>query len=322
MTRKNKVSSSFLIGIFVLIGFAIFIGVIIWLGETQFMKKTKYFSTYFEASVEGLEKGSSVKYLGVPIGTVDHVGVAPDGKLVEVIMQIEADIEISEKLRVKAEFAGIAGGKFLQLSFPVSEDMLNSYPKLTFKPKYTLIKSAPSGIKEIEIAMREVMNNLRLLEVSKISNETIRFLNSASEFFNNEELYNIISKFNDASLKLDNILYKADTSDFIENIDYTSRKLLQTSDELVSFGIKLNTQLEELMLTQKVENAFAQYDSTMTNTRKIINVLGFRVEDILFTLNETMLELQSTNKQLKKTLKAFTENPSQLLFSEPPPEER
>ncbi len=320
--RKSKITSSFLIGIFVLFGLVLLITTVIWLGETQFMQKNKYYVTYFDGSVGGLEKGSPVKYLGVPVGSVDKVRVAPDGKLVEIVMQIESSLEIENNLRVKAEFAGLAGGKFLQLSYPSNPDILKSHPGLNFDPPYPLIKSSPSGIEEIEIAMREVMNNLRLLKVVEISNETVRFLNSASEFFENEELYSIITKFNESAKKLDNILLKTDTSNFIANIDNTSRKLLKTSEQLMVFGQKLNKQMEDLELTEKVDNAFAQYDTTIINTRKIINVLGFRVEEILYTLNTTMQELQSTNKQLKKSLKAFTENPSQLLFSEPPPEEK
>ena len=322
MARKKKVSSSFLIGAFVLIGVIILAGTIIWLGQTQFMQETAYYATYFEGSVEGLEKGSPVKYLGVPIGSVDRIGVAPDGKLVEVIMQIDSKIQIDRKLRIKAEYAGLAGGKFLQLSYPTSPEVLDAFPKISFEPPFELIKSSPSGIEEIEIAMKEVINNLRLLKVAEISNETVRFLNSASAFFENKELQNTIVKFSESAQHLDNILMRADQTNFISNIESTSYKLLQTSEQLVAFGEKLNKEVESLMLTKKVDYAFAQFDTTMTHTKKIVNVLGYRGEEVLFTLNQTLQELQSTNKQLKKTLKAITENPGQLLFSEPPEVEK
>jgi len=322
MFGSNKITGSFLIGLFVIIGFGLLVGTIIWLGKTQFLEDTKFYVTYFDGSVEGLETGSPVKYLGVPVGTVHRVKVAPDGKMIEIIMQIDKSLDVDTNLRVKAEMAGLAGGKFLQLNYLSSIEMMNAYPKLTFEPEYEVIRSTPSGFEEIEIAMKEVMNNLRLLQVAEISNETLRFLESASYFFENEELFQIVAKLNDASIKFDNILLKADSSHFIVNIENSSLKLLKTSEELLDFGNQLNKQLADLQLTNKVDRAFAQFDSTIYGTRKIINVLGTRTEDILFTLNETLYQLQNTNKELRKAIRVYTDNPGQLLLSQPPPKEK
>lgn len=322
MFGNNKFTTSFFIGIFVILGFGLIVGTIIWLGKTQFLEDTKLYVTYFDGSVEGLEIGSAVKYLGVPVGTIHRVKVAPDGKMVEIVMKIDQTLQVDSNLRVKAELAGLAGGKFLQLNYPTSSDMMTAYPKLSFAPEYDLIRSTPSGIEEIEIAMKEVMNNLRLLQVSEISNETLRFLESASYFFENEDLFTIITRLNDAAIKLDNILLKADSSKFIANIENTSYKLLETSDKLLDFGNKLNKQLVDLQLTQKVDRTFAQFDTTIYGARNFINVLGHRTEDILFTLNETLFQLQNTNKELRKAIRAYTDNPGQLLLSEPPPKEK
>ena len=262
--HKSKIHSSFIIGIFVLIGIVVLTTSIIWLGVSRFSKESKHYVTYFNASIGGLEKGSAVKYLGVPVGTVNRITVAPDGKLVEVVMQVESKIDIDSNLRVKAEMSGITGGKYLQLSYPTNKEMLTRHPKLTFKPPYKVIKSSPSGIEEMEIAMRDVMNNLRLLNVSKISDKTIDFLGSATTFFNNKELYEIVNKLKQASEKIDNLLSQADSSHFIPNIEGTSEKLLATSEQLVSFGKRLNSEIDKLDLSGKVNHAFALYDSTIT----------------------------------------------------------
>ncbi len=324
MTRKHKskIHSSFIVGIFVLIGGILFTISIIWLGVSKFTKESKHYVTYFSASIGGLEKGSAVKYLGVPVGTVNKVRVAPDGKLVEVEMQIESKINIDSNLRVKAEMSGITGGKYLQLSYPTNKEMLVLHPKISFKPPFEIIKSSPSGIDEMEIAMREVMNNLRLLNVSKISNKTIDFLGSATNFFDNKELYEIVTKLKQASGRIDNLLLKADSSRFIPNIENTSEKLLATSEQFVAFGNRLNSEIDKLDLSGKVNHAFALYDSTITNTRKAITAISYKTEDVLSTLNETLIELQITNKKLRKALNNITENPSQMLFSEPPPKEK
>ncbi len=157
---SRRVSSPFLIGLFVILGTIVIIGVAIWLGSSQFMQENVKYVTYFDGSVEGLEKGSPVKYLGVPVGTISDIRVAEDGRLIEVIMSVDMHIKVNDSLRVKSELAGIAGAKFLQLHYPSDIEMMEINPKIAFEAPHSVIKSAPSGFDEIEIAARSVMNEL------------------------------------------------------------------------------------------------------------------------------------------------------------------
>ncbi|MCK5740824.1 MAG: MCE family protein [Chlorobi bacterium] len=319
---KKKLNSAFLTGMFVIFGSIIFVGTILWLGANQFLKENTLYVTYFEGSVEGLETGSPVKYQGVSVGNIKSLRLAPDGRLIEAVMNIDKDIEVTDSLRVKAEMAGIAGGKFLQLFYPTSIDIVDMYPIPQFKPEYYYIRSSPSGIDEIEIAAREVMDNLRQLKINEISEGTISFLKTSTDFFNNEELYSIISNLKNASKNIDNLLKQADSSSVLLNIERTSSTLLATSAKLDEFAKNLNLQIEDMNLKNTIDKAYAQYDSTVTDTRKVINSIGFRTETILFSLNEALEELKRTNKQLRKSLQAVSDNPSQVFFSEPPPKEK
>jgi ABC-type transporter Mla subunit MlaD len=322
--KSKKVSSPFLIGLFVIIGAAAIIGVVIWLGASQFLKEQRFFVTYFDGSIEGLETGSPVKYLGVSTGSVKTIRVAPDGKLVEVVMQINPDLRISDSLRVKAEMAGIAGGKFLQLFYPDDPVLERMYPVIEnkFEPPYPVIKSAPSGIEEIEIAARDVMNKLMRLETGKISHETIGFLQSSQKFLNNEDLYKSIENIQNAGKLLVQILEEADTSRIINNLAQTSDRLLATSNQLDKFADTLSSRIEELQFKPYLDHALEVYDSTMANTNKTVEVVGYRTENVLHGLTETLDEIRKTNAQLRKSLRDLTENPAQMLLSEPPPPEK
>jgi ABC-type transporter Mla subunit MlaD len=322
MANAKKISGSFLIGLFVIVSTFIIAFVVIWLGSTQFLQENILYVTYFDNSVEGLESGSPVKYQGVPVGTIKKISVAPDGKLVEVVMQIQKKLVISDSLRVKSEITGLAGGRFLQLYFPTKAEFANLSPKLTFVPPHKLISSAPSGMQEIEIAMRDVLDNLRMLKVKEISESTISFLQSSTDFFNNQELYSIITNLNEGSVRLAGILAHADTSKAIDNIEVTSQKLIQTADELKRFSENLNAELKQMNITKKLDGVFAEYDSVATISRRVINVIGFRTENALTSFNETLDQLKATNKQLRKSLKAISDNPSQVFFSEPPKKEK
>jgi ABC-type transporter Mla subunit MlaD len=320
--RSRKLNSSFLIGLFVITGTVIIVVFLIWMGATQFLKEQTFYVTYFEGSIEGLEPGSAVKYLGVPCGRVQKVQVAPDGRLVEVIMNIDDKITLSDSLRVKAEMAGIAGGKFLQLFFPTDPQMLEMHPQINFKPPYTYIKSAPSGIEEITLAARDVMNNIMKLQFGEISRGTINFLNASTRFFNDPDLKLIVDELAQSSTRLKEILEKADTSNIISNLSASSYRLQETIDELKSFSLKLNQELDNMQLPYYVSKIYEKYDTTITNTNRSISTLTYRMQSILFGLNETFEELRNTNRALQRSLRAITDNPSQIFLSEPPPPEK
>jgi hypothetical protein len=318
---SRRVSSPFLIGLFVTIGTMVIIGVIIWLGSSQFMQENVKYVTYFDGSVEGLEKGSPVKYLGVPVGTISDIKVAEDGKLVEVIISIDKHLKVVDSLRAKSELAGLAGSKFLQLHFPSDTTMLDFYPRINFKPPYPVIKSSPSGIEEIEIAARSVMNEMMKLEVGKINTGTQEFLKASTDFFSSPELKSILQEIERSSIELTSILRKADTTNILFNLELASENLTQTTELLETFSIKLNEKLENMKLEERVDMTFANVDTLILQTGNILDVLGFRAESVLFTLNETLYSLKKTNIELRKSLGVISDNPSSIFLSEPPPPE-
>ncbi len=318
----RRVSSPFFIGLFVISSTLIAIAIIVFLGASQLFKERTYYCTYFEGSVEGLDKGSPVKYLGVPAGSIRDIRIAEDGKLVEIIMQIDSKVEISDKLRVKSELSGFAGGRFLQLYYPESGEMLDKYPHLNFKPELPLILSAPSGLEEIEIAMKEVMNDMRHFEFGAISEDTKQFLQASTKLFSSDSIYVIMYNLKEATSRLNNLLAAADTSSIIKNLEMTSHNLLNTSQELSTFSENLNKELYAMDLPGKVANIIDIYDSTMSNTNLVISNVGIRSETLLFGLHKSLEEIKATNRLLRKAARDLTDSPGQLLLSKPPKEEK
>jgi phospholipid/cholesterol/gamma-HCH transport system substrate-binding protein len=318
----RRISGTFLIGLFVIISGLVLVGTVIWLGANKFFKENTYFVTYFEGSVEGLETGSPVKYQGVPVGSISNIAVAPDGKLVQVTMQIDAVININDSLRVKSEFAGIAGGKFLQLHYPNEKLFYAMHPKLNFVPPHKLIKSAPSGFDEIEIAAKDLMGNLMQFKTGEISDEIIGFLSSSTKFMNNKEIYEMISSLNTSSAHFQNILGRADSSSIISNLNATTFKLLETSDKMVLFTELLNQKIKDLEIQSRIDHAIGKYDSLIYSIQHVVNNLGYQAGSVMLNVNETLEQFKSTNKELKKSLRAISDNPSQIFLSNPPEKEK
>ncbi|MFW5702207.1 MAG: hypothetical protein ACOCX7_04600, partial [Bacteroidota bacterium] len=187
-----------------------------------------------------------------------------------------------------------------------------------FDPAHKVIHSAPSGIEEIEIAARDVMNKPMRLETGHISRETIGFLTASQRFLNNEDMYESIVNIRRAGDHLVSILNRADTSRVIMNMGNTSDRLLAASIELETFTDSLNAKIDDLYFKPYLDHAIAVYDSTMRNTNTTIEIVGYRTENVMQGLTETLNEIRKTNAQLRKSLRELTENPTQVLFSEPP----
>ena len=83
----------FSVGLFVATGIGFALLAIIWLGMSRIFEKGQYFVTYFNESVQGLDMESPVKYRGVAIGRVQTIGVAPDSKLIEIVLKTTGQVQ-------------------------------------------------------------------------------------------------------------------------------------------------------------------------------------------------------------------------------------
>ena len=70
-SQKTK----FAVGLFLVGGISVALVALIWLGVTRFFEKGHFYVTYFNESVQGLEKDGPVKYRGVTIGRVESISV-------------------------------------------------------------------------------------------------------------------------------------------------------------------------------------------------------------------------------------------------------
>ncbi|HRP02217.1 MAG TPA: MlaD family protein [Candidatus Kapabacteria bacterium] len=325
--KKSK--GAFIIGLFVLIGTAVLVALIFWLSAHQFMKEQRFFVTYFNTSVEGLERGSAVKYQGVLCGRVTDIKVAPDSLMIEVIMQIDPNVKIYDNLRVRLTMAGITGGSFLQLHFPNS-DMVDKYPKIQgFEPPFPVIKSAPSGLDEITFAAQRVMNNMLDLDVNHLSQSSIDFLKSGktmldntNKVLTNKEIVEIINNLNNSTLTLLELVSKMNNSEVLDNANQTSQNLVLVSQKLQYMVDSLTNQIVQLKLPTYIDKAYLKYDSLMSKTNNSISNVAYRSEASLMTVQETLEQIKITNRYLQKTLRTLSDNPSSIFLTEPQKKEK
>ncbi|MFQ5667741.1 MAG: MlaD family protein [Candidatus Binatia bacterium] len=296
----------FQVGVFVIVTSFIAIGMIIWLGASRFFKETVPFVTYFAESVQGLDPGAAVKYRGVPAGRVAAIGIAPDGNLIQVLMDVDANVaqllKRDTQLRATLELSGITGLRYVEIDRRAGE-ALNQAPTLSFKPQYEVIPSARSSFKAIQSALGDVYDRFMQLDLGGISEETKATLQAAKQLLRDRRLDAILNNFKAVS---------------------ESTTELATNLKTMTAGVKLAPAVENATeATAEARALFTNLSSGVSGTQ-----LGTTLEQLSRLAQSTqqfVIGLQSTVERLDRTvsnLQTLTEEvrsqPSLLLFSEPP----
>jgi phospholipid/cholesterol/gamma-HCH transport system substrate-binding protein len=144
------------VGSFVLLVSAALIGFVIWIGKVQFDEVTDRYRILFSGAVSGLQVGSPVRYLGIPVGTVTDLRIDPDDpSLVRATVEVQDGTPIKTDSVAQLEFQGLTGGVFVQIS-PGSA----ASPLLEDAPQPRIIPSRPSSIAAVVDATPILLENL------------------------------------------------------------------------------------------------------------------------------------------------------------------
>jgi phospholipid/cholesterol/gamma-HCH transport system substrate-binding protein len=331
------VNSPFMIGLFVITGTLLLAAAALWLGASRLFHEYNFYTTYFNASVQGLETGQPVKYQGVPIGNIQSVRVAPDGKLVEVIFRLDKTVQVSDSMRIRIEMASIAGSKYLLLFFPDTPQLLYSYPDISaLSPPFPVIRSAPSAIEEMRVSLNEAINTILAIDSRGISVQSVRALKAIAEMMENPELFQTVHNLNRTSSTLSKLVNALDTTRIVGNVDrmadnveLTSRNMIAMSESMLatarrleSIATKLDQEIAQLNIARRADMVVSRYDSTMQTLTTTITAVGRSSERSLSDIRALVQELKSTSRDVRRAVRSLGDNPGQMLLAEPPPKEK
>jgi phospholipid/cholesterol/gamma-HCH transport system substrate-binding protein len=307
MIKKN---TYFLVGFFVLAGALIAVGTVIWLGASQYLQKGERFVTYFDESVQGLQVDSSVKYRGVEIGMVEKIQVAPDYRLIEVVMKINFSGDAANKTIAKLKAAGITGIVYVELDHRKKGD-INRTPQINFEPDYPLIPSNPSEIQEIVSGVDDVVKKLQDVNFKAISDELVSATKSVNTFFAGQKMTKIISNLETMTQTLAdsaNQLSKMVGDGRADQILTDARDTVRDAKETIG---KVKSELEKMKLAE-----------TSAKTNRLIDDLSRRSKTIATEIQLTGENLRRATDNLDQLIERLKADPSDILFSDPPPKKR
>ena len=140
-------ASYFLVGLFVLSLIVGMFGFVMWLTRFELKDENTYYYVYFRGAVTGLSVGSTVRYRGVPVGTVTQIEIDKENvELIEVTLAIKKDTPIKTDTIASLALQGITGLSFVQLSGGTQ-----GAPRLEPRPgkRRATIPSRPSAIEQV-----------------------------------------------------------------------------------------------------------------------------------------------------------------------------
>lgn len=163
---------------------------------------------YFSESVQGLQTDSPVKFRGVPVGRIKAIRLAPNGRLIEVVMSLDKTFQVTPDLGIKMNLLGLTGLKYLEMD-TVRPEQQREVTQLGFEPKYPVIATYPSDISEIGSALDNIFQKIKGVDVERISENLIRVSGRLDKML--------------ADPKLDHLA--TDTADTMREVKETARKL-------------------------------------------------------------------------------------------------
>jgi phospholipid/cholesterol/gamma-HCH transport system substrate-binding protein len=288
-------TSKLMVGLFVALGVILTVVAIIWVGATKYFEKGNLFVTYFDESVQGLQKDSTVKYRGVEVGRVEQIRVAPDNRLIAVIMKINLKEDLPKTVISQLKVAGITGLVFVELDRQQKGEAEKS-PKISFPSEYPIIPSRPSEIAKIMGGVTAVVDKFSAMDTRGIFDSVKSAVAQIEIFFRGKDMETIIA-----------------------NVKTLTGYLKDSSKRI-----------DELIAAGKLEEILAEAHKTLQESKKLMAAVQEEMKglDLRETLRQTRSiagEIKGTSENLRQTsetLEAFADRikdrPPDLLFGKPP----
>lgn len=288
------------VGAFVLILIAGVLASILWLAGVDVEDEPTRYDILFDGSVTGLQIGGTVRYRGVPVGTVETIDINPDNvEQVVVTIDVPEDVPIKTDTVASLEFQGITGVAYVQLDGGTNEAaMLEPEPGR----ERAVIPSRPSGIQQVIEQAPELVT--RFVALVDRANAMLGAENQANVARSLENIASMTEALDRGSDDAERLLAEgadalgelratiADARGLIADLSDASRRLTLATETTLAEGSALMRDIRPLVDT--ADTAMAEATLTFGEARAA-----------LATLDETLLRTQGALGEGERTLRSF-----------------
>jgi phospholipid/cholesterol/gamma-HCH transport system substrate-binding protein len=315
----SRNANPFRIGLFVLICGALILGAIAWVELAYRFENAKTYACYFDESITGLQQDAVINYRGVPVGRVYKVSIAPDGRLVEVLLKLKPDFRVDQTIAAQLRAQGLTGLSYLEID-KAPENVGQLTPKITFPPQYPLLQTQPSEFKQLKDDLQNLYTKFSEVDLTGLTESWTK----TSQLMNNL-LGELGADSQDKELKSTlTALRKAaqDTATLMERISKvaTEQGLNQGFQDLRSTlaAARQATEILERQLKalppDTLKHLSQKLGETVQAGSTVLADLNSKVGESNALLEKDLLHLKTLLADLNTLVQSLKEQPNRLIF--------
>jgi len=302
-----------IVGLFVMFMAAFAVGFGLWVANTDIDKEYIEYDIFLQESVLGLYEQGTVFYLGIPVGKVTEIALAPDDpRTVQVTVRIQAEVPVNEGSVARLELQALTGVTQIQI-FGGAPDAAALVP-------------APGADRAVIQAEASALSAF-FEQTPNLVNELILAVGQIRTLFKDENMANIDATLVNLNALTSNLaggtedldLLLADARTLISSFNETSIQL----NALLSSGTDL--------MDDELKDTLAQLTITLADAsatfRRVDEVIAANEGAITSFANGTLVEvsrlimdLRQSSQSLTRLLNSIEDNPVDLLMGKDRPE--
>ncbi len=318
MKRAQKLR----LGVFILVSSLLLLLMIVYFAaQTLFERKDHYYIAYREISVSGLEVGSPVKFLGINVGSIAEISIAPDDVntiIVKIALQEDTPIKVDAVADIVS--MGITGLKTIEIRGGTQDsDFLP--PGGYINPGTSLTEDITGKAEVIAFKVEQVLNNLQAFTEPD---------NMAAFRIAAEDISTLADQTGHTLAGINEVIQenRDDVRQTLITVNHISQELKRTSDVLFLAVDRFNHIMQgdtigqilgnfrDISLTLKETNLNELIESLAQATRdtqRLLLKVGDDIDRGTEGLAQNLLLLEETLINLNQASRKISTNPSSLI---------
>jgi phospholipid/cholesterol/gamma-HCH transport system substrate-binding protein len=291
---------------------------IIWLGASHFFEEKLVYVTYFDESVKGLQQDAIVNYRGVGVGRAVGIGLAPDGRLIEVVMHLRPDFRVDRSLTIQLREMGLTGLRYLEID-TAPDNLEKLTPKISFTLEHPLIPSYPSEIMQLKAALETIYEKVYQIDLKQFADSWIQTAQLISEVLLHVKGAIAPEDWKQTVRAIEKTA--TETALFVENLNKATAGGMKQGIEDLHKSFKATRQASESLAKQlsvlqpgTIRDIAGNLDQTITAGGQLVSHADRQLADSNRMLQETMLELRQLLTQMNALAQGLKDQPNRIIF--------
>jgi phospholipid/cholesterol/gamma-HCH transport system substrate-binding protein len=227
--------------------------------------------------------------------------------LVEVVMKIFMKGGDEKNLIAKLKSAGLTGIVYIELD-RMGKEGVSLSPKIDFRTEYPIIPSRPSDSKYILTMVDNIISEMNKIDFKSIFKEFRVIVGGMDSYVNGPKIKSIVDNLESTTVHLDHAVQQIDKVIVEGKLGDLLKETKGTIADTRALIGKIREDLDQMKLAD-----------TAGQARQIVAGVDKSVKEFTYDLKNTMDNVQRASENLDILMDKLRDDPSDLLFSRPPP---